>query len=367
MKKYKLLKWYPGCGKTKEGDVIEEVSKASFLYKSEIPRYYYSKSQIENSPEYWGLLCDKCNKPIKKGENITFIKTDCVCNKKVIEKDYEILSYIDEVTKTVCNIVNGKFLQSEIIGPYFKVEDAEDELNFNIHSIKRLSDGELFTVDDKICKGIITSFSIRNKYILDCEVNHNKLVHFPINKISNIKKPLFTTEDGVDIFEGDEYHNVNSLFNCKLCKAQNKLSSLEWNTFNILNNNKTFSTKEAAEEFIDSKKPTFIMTTEDGKKLYSNMTETLYGVTLSPAHVDDTILTKEFKQGVGDFRGWRKWFYDTGAAEEYLLYNKPVLSLMDVAGIYVTANPNRKTPIKYRSQRDRLLKLIKSKLYGKDK
>ena len=109
------------------------------------------------------------------------------------------------------------------------------------------------------------------------------------------------------------------------------------------------------------------MTTEDGKKLYSNMTETLYGVTLSPAHVDDTILTKEFKQGVGDFRGWRKWFYDTGAAEEYLLYNKPVLSLMDVAGIYVTANPNRKTPIKYRSQRDRLLKLIKSKLYGKDK
>jgi hypothetical protein len=150
-----------------------------------------------------------------------------------VKKNYEILSYISK-------------LKNCIIYPK---DPLFDNGEWDIHSVKRLSDNVEFTIGDKICKGIITSFSIRNQHIIDCEVNHNKMIHFSINKILHIKKPLFTTEDGVDIFEGDDYFellNLEKIFKVKLEK--NKILTSK-------NSRKVFSTKEAAEEYIFSNKP----------------------------------------------------------------------------------------------------------------
>lgn len=68
--------------------------------------------------------------------------------------------------------------------------------------------------------------------------------------VEKIKQPLFTTEDGVDIFEGDSYYSYNleldisSKFDSACLKISGK------NT-----DNKYFSTKEKAEEYILMNKP----------------------------------------------------------------------------------------------------------------
>lgn len=77
-----------------------------------------------------------------------------------------------------------------------------------IHSVKRLSDNEVFTVGDKdVCWGRIVRFEIKELGFLFalCDDGHNKLIHVTIFDLQKEKerKPLFTTEDGKDIFEGD--------------------------------------------------------------------------------------------------------------------------------------------------------------------
>ena len=37
-------------------------------------------------------------------------------------------------------------------------------------------------------------------------------LHYNLNNIKKFKQKLFTTEDSVDIFEGDEYYYINSNF-----------------------------------------------------------------------------------------------------------------------------------------------------------
>ncbi len=77
-----------------------------------------------------------------------------------------------------------------------------------IHSVKR-NDGEVFSVKDNVSavdyeKLEITGFYIADKYLM---VQRRPAPDMPISEISKVKQPipLFTTEDGVEIFEKDEY------------------------------------------------------------------------------------------------------------------------------------------------------------------
>ena len=81
-----------------------------------------------------------------------------------------------------------------------------------------------------------------------------KNYHASLNSIKHIKQPLFTTEDGVDIFESDEFYNTWDL------KIPNKeiAVSRKKDFYNEKPVNKHciyFSTKEAAEEYILMHKP----------------------------------------------------------------------------------------------------------------
>jgi hypothetical protein len=122
--------------------------------------------------------------------------------------------------------------------------------HFNIHSVKRLSDGEVFTVGDKVTFSTkYPNFNIE-KIIYDekektIELRGNSLFCSLLqSNVQKVKKPIFTTEDGVDIFKGDIIFVVHESFRIE------KFSAL-----NSARYHKKFSTKEAAEEYVLMNKP----------------------------------------------------------------------------------------------------------------
>ena len=172
---------------------------------------------------------------------------------EIVEKDYEVLSFIAD-TGLIRFRATDNLFQAE--GDVRRKNTTEEylllEKNWIIHSVKRLSDGEVFTVGD-LCKvkntttkDNIISFAVNPKGLSAHSRNFTQY----INNIEKVKQALFTTEDGVDIFKGDNITSVN-LDSLKI------YATTHINTGESLNygNYKHFSTKEAAEEYILLNKP----------------------------------------------------------------------------------------------------------------
>lgn len=140
--------------------------------------------------------------------------------KEIIKKEYEILSFRE---------INGKKLNATLQkdGNYSCVEllsnvegystekdmlgllvQNDTDLQYVIYSIKRLSDGEVFTIGD-----IINCQKDQNQILLEIKI-YNEKIRFKMEFQKNydwdssytldfINKPnkLFTTEDGVEIFD----------------------------------------------------------------------------------------------------------------------------------------------------------------------
>ena len=173
MKKYKLIKQYPGSPK------LETIIEGKFLgHYHDISNQVSSitSNLVENHPEYW---------------------------EELIEKDYEILSYFKK-DKPAC--VTTK-----------KRGGEKHEEFWNIHSVKRLSDGEVFTVGDIVSVKLGSS----NKRLDKIKLNDDSSAflngiwfyyssgssHF--RNVTKEKQPIFLTHDGKDIFEGDTVWYVN--------------------------------------------------------------------------------------------------------------------------------------------------------------
>jgi len=170
---------------------------------------------------------------------------------KVVEKDYEIL--------TILNNNNDIF-------PYLTNKSCIEYLaksGFKIHSVKRLSDGEIFTIGDKVefnihaykhAIGIISGFVIYNNTsisFVDNQLGYNSILKIIGNKI---KQPLFTTEDGVDIFDlhKDEYYFIRKDY-----LRLNLKKSTDYNDGFVYEPEIEvyFKSKEKAEEYILMNKP----------------------------------------------------------------------------------------------------------------
>jgi hypothetical protein len=244
MKKYKLIKEYPGSPKLNTiFDYWTDGLSEQVYNKSNNPSFIPFKI-VKQYSEFW---------------------------EEVIEKDYEILSFYQESN------VHGRYI-------YFKSHENWkyiEKQNYKIHSVKRLFDGEIFTIGDILSEKSFTSSSrhfLTEDYPYDNLItkigivkNHQgevagyiksqngKLMFSASNRYGNYnvsledakkyKKPLFTTEDGVDIFEGDTIFGVNidwKVFS-HYTDLQNKVKS--WGIKPI------FSTKKAAEEYIIMNKP----------------------------------------------------------------------------------------------------------------
>lgn len=251
MKHYKLIRKYPGSPELGTTRLVQNIS-----IENEYPEFW--EEVVDNNPlklevgkEYMLKYIHCKSNPIKVlithftknghpwGRELHGIVTPGSYElvEEVVEKDYEILLYQNIHTRVKC-----------------KPKESYNPTLFKIHSIKRLSDGEIFTVGRKVqqpnCKS--NTFTI-TEFKLDC--NNKKMLAIGnnggicINKIEHYKQPLFTTEDGVDIFEGDSYCKVNNQSDYSLVTgfiaygAHNNYRGLK------------FSTKEAAEEYILMNKP----------------------------------------------------------------------------------------------------------------
>ena len=122
-----------------------------------------------------------------------------------------------------------------------------------IHSVKRLSDGEVFTIGDDVVVDDDGKLYEIIKLIKLTDIIQvyaktiGREIYYRLNSISKpkVKTPLFTTEDGVEIFKGDSYYLVSKDFCIGFCSFYSK-SDLTY---------KLFSTKEKAEEYILQNKP----------------------------------------------------------------------------------------------------------------
>jgi hypothetical protein len=124
----------------------------------------------------------------------------------------------------------------------------------DIHSVKRLSDGEVFTVGDKISfennpvRYTIGKFTISDNYLMVSVYALSTLFH--ISLIKKVKQPLFTTEDGKEIFLNDTFYYIGDAMN--VCRTRCLFEG-----DGDFTNFKTFSTREAAEEYVLMNKPVF--------------------------------------------------------------------------------------------------------------
>ena len=178
--------------------------------------------------------------------------------KEIIEKDYEILSFRgrrfkEDIWKL---LPNGDYNYGiiNIDGNYKNWSKDMCLKALDIHSIKRLSDSEVFTIGDFVketvtgqCKGWeIKEFSLKDTRCFSCGVNIN-------NIIKHAKTALFKTFDGVDIFKGDEFYIITTSFNDK--NKQNSCKQIATDYYKGYNEPPSFSTKEKAEKHILMNKP----------------------------------------------------------------------------------------------------------------
>lgn len=219
MKKYRLIKKYPGSPTLNTIITIESSQETG----------YYSENK-----EFW---------------------------EEVVEKDYEILSFKNELTGMIWKSdsqLKNTFCLVDGQAPFMNLKTMLSAANICINSVLRKSDNCVFIIGDDVkLKNNSLSFKI-NKFDINVHDNSKLLISsfentfiFNLNAIEKFKPVLFTTEDGVDIYEGDRIHQVNKDF---------EYYSYYWgiqhgNKGVPFENFKIFSTKEKAEEFIILNKP----------------------------------------------------------------------------------------------------------------
>ncbi len=232
MKKYVLIKEYPDSPELGTEIIKSHISISrsflgnydTYMIKGE---EWFKLPNPENYPEFW---------------------------QPVIEKDYEIL--------TISLRRSDKPKITNVIG--CGEDYIQSLLNCDgnkIHSIKRLSDSKIFTIGDNTNSGIIESFKqFENRIIVnfDCNKQPNLPMYLDASGklLLKVKQKLFTSEDGVDIFEDDTFYYVKfkenkntygKIFEIVTCSRPGCIYEPQFEKY--------FSTKEKAEEYVINNKP----------------------------------------------------------------------------------------------------------------
>ena len=278
MKKFKLIKEYPGSPNL--GTICEERNnKSSFCYYFEGEKNIgITKDQVENQPEYW---------------------------EEVIEKDYEIISYVAKDNPTnITTKRRGAHLHEEY---------------WTIHKVKRLSDGEVFTVGD-----LITGYSYEDaRSIQTIKIcSYTGIIKLEQDKgftelhsATKAKNPIFLTHDGKDIFAEDKvwYVNKENFYYDYILPSPGIKFCSDINAY--------FLTREDAEDYIRKNKVLFI--TADGVEVRKG--DMIHGIYKSTFTISNTV--------VGNNNGvcnpFVAVFSTRAAAENYLVQKSHSLSIED--------------------------------------
>lgn len=185
--------------------------------------------------------------------------------------------------------------------------------------------------------------NINNNYVV--ENSTTKVLEIPFWIIKDSKEweeVLFTTEDGVDLYGGEtvyfackNYEGRPSTWKCTLFNKENvqrvesrntNLHQLSYGSTEI----KVFSTKELAEKFI---KPEIIFTTHDGVQI-TKLNTTFYVVKKEPLayHSAKRVENINIKHRIWDGSDGFLQFSTEKAAQKYIMYNKPCLTLQEAMG-----------------------------------
>lgn len=184
------------------------------------------------------------------------------CTDEVLWDNFLTLKMLPEFKKdwTILSFkCNDRLFILEEGGLYRSKENSVTAFNIDaldtIHSVRRESDGEIFTVGDKYknASGVFTisKFELCNNNII--LVYAEEYGACRLNVISKVKQPLFITEDGVDIYEDDKYFWVNNEdFVARTTRANKRHPEQDKLRPGFYHN---FSTEEKAEEYILMNKP----------------------------------------------------------------------------------------------------------------
>lgn len=132
---------------------------------------------------------------------------------KVVEKDYEILSFIHDGSNGVPEgyIVHMKNGFLDFYGQILPESHYLNSKCWKINSIKCMSDGEVFSVGDKVNRVFVFDDNFNYNTIKSIIIRSNSIWFYVsdysglcINSIKKYKEPILTTSDGVEIFEGDK-------------------------------------------------------------------------------------------------------------------------------------------------------------------
>lgn len=172
------------------------------------------------------------------------------------KKDYEILTYKHIV---LSNELDKNIIIDKMSKHFEYAHGCPND--FKIHSVLRLSDGEVFTVGDKIQEedGVYVIDAFWENYggnDLWFSYNQRKKYGSSLDSAKKVKEPLFTTEDGKAIYANKHFWYVGDAWNvCETWLLENE----QWEE---RLKPKSFSTKEAAEDWILHNKPCLISLNE---------------------------------------------------------------------------------------------------------
>lgn len=166
-----------------------------------------------------------------------------------VKRDWEIVSFKGG---------NGGLIERNVDGTFATHRVQESHILRNpentIHSVRRLSDNEVFSVGDELCD-LGMSQNDRHKISNIYPINGTIALGFGddgaiiIQAAKKTKRTkLFTTEDGKDIFEGDKYWYVSTP-NFERCEE--KVAHGTGHDRNY----KRFSNGEKAKEYVTLNKP----------------------------------------------------------------------------------------------------------------
>lgn len=169
-------------------------------------------------------------------------------NKPKQTKDWEITEFLHLADNVVFPIVaNDKYVNAQIgrqleftLEQMLHKGNCVDTGGIAIKTIKRLSDGEIFTASDKTNFGTIKGFNINGDSLF---VLYEDGTQSTLDSVVKVKQPIFTTEDGVGVFEGDRVWYVDGLF---------KIDFVDFNDGEAPYPNiyKYFSTEEKAKAYV---------------------------------------------------------------------------------------------------------------------
>lgn len=179
---------------------------------------------------------------------------------EVKPKEHEVISVISNI-----GVIWEKKNQDNIF--YRKDGCAWAKIDFfdnfwKIHSVKRLSDGEVFTVGDMTTKGKIHGFDIVSG-VLSVRVGDQATLLRTFEKTNPV---LFTTKDGVEIRQGDKFYVVDEKY------GKFKMHDTIGGHFTKEHKHrKRFSNKEKASEYVLMNKP--CLSVNDAMKILDYYTD----------------------------------------------------------------------------------------------